>query len=186
MDARGQGRSQGDVGRWNGYRDLIAGAKYLQSRPDVDRGRIAGYGFSIGGEQLLEAAARSKAFAAVVSEGAGTRVGDEAGLSRFARIVATPTLAVMTASMTVFQNDGPPSPIEDRIGRIAPRPVFLIYADPGMGGEDLEQPKFFAAAGKPKQMWKVPGAEHTGGLEAQPKQYEQRVTSFLDHALLQR
>src|SRR4051812_9779100 len=27
VDARGQGRSQGDVGRWNGYRDVIAAAR---------------------------------------------------------------------------------------------------------------------------------------------------------------
>jgi uncharacterized protein len=184
VDARGQGRSEGDIGRWNGYRDLIAAASYLQGRPDVDPGRVGGFGFSIGGEQLLEAAARSRAFAAVVSEGAGSQVGKEPGLTGIAKVLAAPALAVMTASMTVFQNDGPPSPIEQRIGRIAPRPVFLIYADPGMGGESDLQPTFFAAAGKPKELWKVPGAEHTGGLDAQPAEYERRVTGFLDRALL--
>ncbi len=185
VDARGQGRSQGDVGRWNGYRDVIAAAEYLQHRPDVDPGRVAGYGFSIGGEQLLEAAARSEAISAVVSEGAGSRVGSEVG-SGIGQVLTAPTLAVMTAAMTVYQNDGPPPPIETRIGKIAPRPVFLIYADPGMGDEQPLQPRFFAAAGEPKQMWKVPGAEHTGGLEAQPAAYESRVVGFLDHALLQR
>ena len=75
VDPRGQGRSQGDINRWAGEHDLIAAAEYLQGRPEVDPGKIAGMGFSIGGEQLLEAAARSKAFAAVVSEGAGGRVG---------------------------------------------------------------------------------------------------------------
>jgi uncharacterized protein len=93
---------------------------------------------------------------------------------------------VMMAAMTVFQNDDRPPPIEDRIGRIAPRPVFLIYADPGLGGELQQQPRYFAAAGEPKQIWKVPGAGHTGGIDAQPDTYERRVTAFLNQALLER
>ena len=64
-------------------------------------------------------------------------------------------------------------------------PVFLIYAAPGMGGEDVRQPKYFAAAGEPKQLWKVPGAEHTGGIDARPAEYERRVIGFLDRALLE-
>jgi fermentation-respiration switch protein FrsA (DUF1100 family) len=93
-------------------------------------------------------------------------------------------MAVMTAAMTVFQNHGPPPPIVDRIGLIAPRPVLLIYADPGQGGESVRQPKYYAAAGEPKQIWKVPGAEHTGGIDALPQDYERRIVGFLDDALL--
>ena len=183
LDPRGQGGSEGDTVRWQGDRDLIAGAKYLQSRPDVDDARIAGFGSSVGGEQLLEAAAQSTAFRAVVSEGAGERVG-EMDASGFEQVTATPLMAIMTAAVTVFGNDGPPPPIVDRIGKIAPRPVFLIYAVPGMGGEDYRQPQYYAAAGEPKQMWKVPGASHTGGIDAQPAEFERRVIDFLDRSLL--
>ena len=183
LDPRGQGGSEGDIVRWQGDRDLNAGAKYLQSRPDVDDARIAGFGSSVGGEQLLEAAAQSTAFRAVVSEGAGERVG-EMDASGFEKVTATPLMAIMTAAVTVFGNDGPPPAIVDRIGRIAPRPVFLIYAEPGMGGEDYRQPQYYAAAGEPKQMWKVPGASHTGGIDAQPAEFERRVIEFLDRALL--
>ena len=91
---------------------------------------------------------------------------------------------MLTAATAVFSNQGPPPPIVDRIGRIAPRPVLLIYADPGMGGEQIRQPKYYAAAGEPKAIWKVPGAEHTGGVDAQPAEYEPRVTEFFDRALL--
>ena len=62
--------------------------------------------------------------------------------------------------------------------------MFLIYAVPGIGEEDIRQPKFYAAAGEPKAMWRVPGSDHTGGFEAQPAEYEQRVIAFLDDALL--
>jgi pimeloyl-ACP methyl ester carboxylesterase len=183
LDPRGQGGSEGDTVRWQGDKDLIAGAEWLQRRSDVDPSRIAGFGSSVGGEQLLEAAAQSDAFAAVVSEGAGERVG-EMDASGWEKVTSTPLMKVMTAATTVFGNDGPPPPIVDRIGLIAPRPVFLIYAAPGMGGEDYRQPQYYAAAGEPKQMWKVPGSGHTGGLEAQPAEFERRVVAFLDAALL--
>lgn len=182
LNPRGQGTSEGDTVRWAGDRDLIAGAEYLKTRPDVDDERIGGFGFSVGGEILIEAAAQSADFKAIVSEGAGYPAGevDLTGADRIFR----PTWAALGAAVAVFSNQGPPPKIVDRIGEIAPRSVFLIWADPGMGGEDVRQPKYYAAAGRPKQIWKVPGAEHTGGLKAQPTEYERRVVDFYDRALL--
>jgi pimeloyl-ACP methyl ester carboxylesterase len=188
LEPRGQGSSQGDNVRWAGDRDLQAASEYLQARADVDPERIGAIGFSIGGEILLEAAAKSPAIKAVVSEGAGARVGelDADAVSAAERLLYAPVMAVMTAAATVFQNHGPPPPIGDRIGLIAPRPVFLIYAVPGAGQEDVRQPKYFAAAGEPKEIWLVPGSDHTGGIDAQPAEYERRVIGFFDRALLDR
>ena len=186
LDPRGQGRSGGDNVRWAGDRDLIAAAEYLQARPDVDPKRVAGFGSSVGGEILLEAAAQSDAFAAVVSEGAGLRIGEGADLMKGIERLATPSFTVLTLATTLFSNHAPPPPLAERIGQIAPRPVFLIYADPGMGGEAERQPGYYAAAREPKQMWKVPGASHTGGIDAQPAEFERRVIGFLDGALAAR
>ena len=119
----------------------------------------------------------------MVSEGAGERVG-EVDASGVDRILTAPAMTVMTAAMTVFSNHGPPPPIVDRIGRITPRPLFLLYAEPGIGGEAKRQPKYYAAAGEPKELWKVPASEHTGGIDAAPAEYERRVIEFLDRALL--
>ncbi len=183
LEARGQGTSEGDAVRWAGDRDLLAGADYLRDRPDVDPGRIGAMGFSVGGEALLEAAAQSSAIGAVVSEGAGARVGevDVTGPSRW---LLAPSQGLMTAATTVFGNHRPPPPIVERIGLIAPRPVLLIYAEPGIGQEHTRQPTYFDAAGAPKQLWRVPGATHTGGLSAAPAAYESRVVGFFDRALL--
>lgn len=185
LDPRGQGRSEGDLVRWAGDRDLAAGARFLQGRSDVDPDRIGGFGSSVGGEILLVAAAQSDAFRAVVSEGAGFPLGD-ADVDGVEGVVFAPLQVVMRSAATVFANHGPPPPIVDRIGEIAPRSVFLIYTEPGMGGEDVRQPKYFAAAREPKQLWKVPGAEHTGGIDARPAEYEQRVVGFFDRMLLQK
>ena len=183
LDPRGQGGSEGDTVRWAGDQDVLAGAAYLQQRPDVDADRVGALGFSIGGEMLLRAAARSETIQAVVSEGAGERVG-ETDVSGIARLLVDPSQAVMTAATTVFSNHKPPPPIVNRIGAIAPRPVLLIYADPGIGGESTRQPMYYSAAGQPKSIWKVPGADHTGGIDAEPVEYERRVVDFLDAALL--
>jgi pimeloyl-ACP methyl ester carboxylesterase len=183
LDPRGQGKSGGDNVRWDGDRDLIAAAEYLQRRPDVDDDRVAGFGSSVGGEILIEAAAQSDAFAAIVSEGAGLRIGESTDVLTGAGKLLTPSFWVLSAATSVFSNQGPPPPLADRIGLIAPRPVFLIYTDPGQGGEKQRQPDYYAAAGEPKQMWKVPGASHTGGIDAHPAEFEQRVVGFLDDAL---
>ncbi|HEU6443875.1 MAG TPA: CocE/NonD family hydrolase [Gaiellaceae bacterium] len=182
LTPRGQGSSEGDTVRWAGDRDLHGGLDYLRRRPDVDPDRIGAIGFSIGGEMLLEAAAQSNGFKAVISEGAGSRVGDE-DLSGPGRLTGEPMLAMMTAAVTVFGNHGPPPPIVDRIGRISPTPLFLIHAPIGIGGESTRQPKYYAAAGNPKASWEVSGSKHTGGFEAQPKEYERRVIAFFDAAL---
>jgi hypothetical protein len=75
FDRRGEGLSDGEPNLlgWGGDEDLKAAAEYLASRPDVEPGRIGGIGLSVGGELLIEAAAESDSFAAIVSEGAGAR-----------------------------------------------------------------------------------------------------------------
>ena len=90
----------------------------------------------------------------------------------------------MTPGVALFSNDAPPPSLEDLIGRIAPRPVFLIYAVPGQGGEAELSETFYDAAREPKTIWRVPGSGHTGGIEARPQEYERRVVGFFDHALL--
>jgi fermentation-respiration switch protein FrsA (DUF1100 family) len=62
--------------------------------------------------------------------------------------------------------------------------VFFIYAVPGQGGEAELTEVFYDAAREPKAIWRVPDAEHTGGIEAQPSEYERRVAGFFDEALL--
>ena len=67
--------------------------------------------------------------------------------------------------------------------RITPRPIFLIYAEHGAGGEDLNE-SFYRAAGEPKQLWRIDGAGHTGGYQTDPRGCERRVVAFRDGTLL--
>jgi len=186
FDRRGEGESDGDPNAlgWAGVRDLNAAVEFLRRRSDVDPNRIGGIGLSVGGELLLQAAAESDAFKAVVTEGAGIRSIREALMtSGSQKWFAAPVWAGTTAATAVFSNTLPPPNLRSLVSRIAPRPVFFIFATKGQGGEQLTA-DFYEAAREPKELWEIPDAGHTGGITARPAEYERRVIGFFDDALL--
>ena len=187
LDMRGYGEAEGDANAygWGASRDIDAGISYLRSRTDVKAGRIGGPGLSVGGEQMIEAAARDPRLKAVVSEGAGERSVRESLLRGPRGYFALPAMAVQTAAIAVLSGDALPPSLEQLVVEVAPRPVFLIFSSNGGGGEELN-PVYFAAAGQPKELWEVPGAGHTAGISGHPQEYERRVTQFFDSWLLDR
>src|SRR5919204_173800 len=186
FDRRGEGESDGDPNAfgWGAAKDVIAAVAFLQRRADVDRDRIGGIGLSVGGETLLQAAAESDGLKAVVADGAGSRsIREDLARPGSGKWGEIPTTLVMTAGTMLFSNHAPPPNLKSLVGRIAPRPLFLIY-----GAQDQDNvrdlaPVYYAAAGAPKQLWRVPGAGHTGGVDAHPKEYERRIIEFFDRAL---
>jgi fermentation-respiration switch protein FrsA (DUF1100 family) len=184
LDARGYDGSQGDpnVFGWDDANDIDAAVTWLQHRPDVQGGRIGGIGFSVGGEMMLQAAASNKGLRAVVSEGAGFRSVREDVQRGPQGWFTLPQAAVQTAAITVLSGTPPPPPLKDLVPRIAPRPVFLIFAGHGAGGEEFN-PDLYDAAGSPKRLWKIPEASHVGGFRARPHEYKQRVVGFFNRAL---
>jgi hypothetical protein len=93
-----------------------------------------------------------------------------------------PLDAVQTAAVAVLSGEPPPPSLADVTPRIAPRPILLVYAGEGAGGEDL-QPRYYRAARGPSQLWLIEDAGHTGGFAAAPREYERRVVGFFDAAL---
>jgi fermentation-respiration switch protein FrsA (DUF1100 family) len=190
FDRRGEGESEGDpnIFGWKGERDIRAAVDFLRSRPDVDAERIGGIGLSVGGEMMIEAGGESDGLAAIVSEGAGIRSIEEARAipDTRRRLEALLAHAVVTPAVAVFSNSLAPASLEDLSARISPTPILFIYAVPGQGGEAELTETFYAAAREPKELWLVPGAGHTGGIEARPEEYERRVVGFFDDALLER
>ena len=185
LDARGYDGSAGDPNLfgWEGAKDVDAAVAWLQKRPDVGDGRIGGIGFSVGGEAMLQAAASNTGIRAVVSEGAGARSVREDLIRGPRGWLAIPEAAVQTAAIAVLSQTAPPPSLKDLVPRIAPRPVFLIYAGRGGGGEELN-PDYYAAAVQPKSLWKIDEAAHVGGYAARPQEYERRVVGFFDRALV--
>ena len=188
FDARGHGRSGGramDFG-WYGDADIAAAVTFLQAQPDVDDGRIAAVGMSMGGEEAIGAAAGDPRIKAVVAEGATNRgAGDKAWLSdeyglRGALQEGVERLVYGAADLLTAAS--PPVTLHDAVAASAPRPVLLIaggaMADEATAGRYIQ-------SGSPSTvaLWEVAGAGHTGALHADPNGWEQRVASFLGAAL---
>ncbi|MGZ8620957.1 MAG: alpha/beta hydrolase, partial [Actinomycetota bacterium] len=186
-DQRGWGASEGDPNAygWRGSHDVAAAVDFLSSRPEVDPGRIGGLGLSVGGEMMITAAAESQGLAAVVSEGAGERsVREFVEGASGSDWLSLPTYAGLTSALTVFSNGGPPPNLADLTGRIAPRPLMLIYGENGQALERVLNLIYAAEAGEPTTLWEVPGSGHAAGMSARPREYERRVVGFFDGALL--
>jgi uncharacterized protein len=187
LDRRGEGDSHGDYNArgWGGEPDLEAAISYLAGRDDVDSQRIGGLGLSVGGELLIQTAARDGRLAAVVSEGAGNQsLADQMQTPDAPKAVRwLSPMTIETAAGIVLSNRRPPVGLATAIRRIAPRPVLLITG--GRGNPDEALNGVYQAAGGPTvSLWEIPGAGHTGGIAAEPGDYERRVVAFFDSALL--
>jgi fermentation-respiration switch protein FrsA (DUF1100 family) len=171
---------------WGGEKDIIAAVDWLKHRPDVDPDRIGGIGLSVGGELMLEAAAKDPDLAAVVSDGAGARhVREEKeALPGVEFWAMSPALALLNVSVAVFADAAPPESLFDLVPRIAPRPLLFIYAPDGGNATEVLTPDFARIAGPNASLWTVPDAPHIKAIETAPAEYERRVIGFLDDALL--
>jgi fermentation-respiration switch protein FrsA (DUF1100 family) len=187
LDMRGYGASEGAPNSygWGATADIDAAVEFLQDQPGVEPGRIGALGLSVGGEVLLEAAAENSDLRAVVADGAGERSVRETLLYGPAAVLVLPQMAIQTAAVSILSGQPPPPSLGDVVESITPGATFLIEAENGAGGEDLN-PEYFERAGDPKQIWEVPGAGHTDGLDARPAEYERRVVAFFNQYLKRR
>jgi dienelactone hydrolase len=187
FDRRGEGRSEGKPNSWGwrGTKDIAAAIRYLERRPDVDPHRIGGIGLSVGGEMMLEEAARNHKLAAVVSEGAGARTLSEdlerEDVSGLDKVLGPIAAGVKTASVAVFANSSPPANLKSLTPKIE-APVLLIAAPNSPAGEKLNR-IYARAAGDNVALWEVPEAGHMGAIKERPAEYERRVVGFFDEAL---
>jgi pimeloyl-ACP methyl ester carboxylesterase len=183
LDNPGNGGSEGHS---NGLGDnaqagLDAGIDYLTRRPEVDPKRIAGFGVSLGGEVLLEAAARDHRLAAVVSDGA-TRPMDANEVEHPGAVERAAGWLTMQ-SVRAISGMEPSRSLVGIVPRIAPRPVLLVAG----GGFPAEIPasRLYRDAGGPNvELWELPDTGHTAGLRKHPAAYERRTIGFLDRALV--
>jgi pimeloyl-ACP methyl ester carboxylesterase len=182
LDNPGNGESDGHSSGLgdNAQPAIAAGLDYLETRPDVDPERIAGFGLSLGGEVLLDAAAHDRRLAAVVSDGAARPVdGDKAnpkggleGALGWLTMHSVRAISGMKTSPSLL----------GMMPRIAPRPVLLV-AGGGFPDEIPASRLYRDAGGATVQLWELPDTGHTAGLRTHPAAYERRTVRFLDRAL---
>jgi fermentation-respiration switch protein FrsA (DUF1100 family) len=184
---RGHADSQGtrtSLGPWE-VEDLRSAIRFLKSvKPEASR-RLGIYGFSLGAAVAIVGAGRYGELEAVVAECPFSRISRT--VRHFARIFyGIPnwpfmSIAVALASLRLGLRLGDFSPVRE-IGRIAPRPLFLIHS-----GRDLRMPSqeardLWQAAREPKEQWIVPDADHGEAWLVAKGEYERRLVSFFRKA----
>ncbi len=187
-DPRGHGASSGramDFG-WAGDEDVTAAVTFTSAQPGVRS--VGALGLSMGGEQVLGAAAGDPRIAAIVAEGAtnrvaadlawlperyGTRGGLQLGLEHAKQAI--------TGLLTPYSA---PGGLQESLSAIGDRPVLLITA--GQRPDELYAATYHAAGSPTVEIWAVEGAGHVGALATDPGAWEQRVVGFFEEALLDR
>jgi uncharacterized protein len=182
LDNPGNGESDGHS---NGLGDnaqpaIAAGIDYLARRPDVNPDRIAGFGLSLGGEVLLDAAAHDHRLAAVVSDGA-TRPMDGDKANPKGTVEGALAWLTMRSVRAISGMKTSPSLIP-MMAKIAPRPVLLV-AGGGFPDEIKASRLYRDAGGSTVELWELPDTGHTAGLRTHRAAYERRTVGFLDRAL---
>ncbi|MBI2855926.1 MAG: alpha/beta hydrolase [Chloroflexi bacterium] len=189
FDMRSKGESEGDAVTLGYYeRDDVKGAvDYLKSRPDVNSDALGVLGVSMGGATAILAAAEIPELKAVVSESAFKSV-DSAIASSFEHFIHLP--AFPFAPITVFIIEQRLGLSTDQVvpevavGRISPRPLFLIHGQDDVTIRPEDARALFAAAGEPKEgLWLIPGSGHAEGAEVALEEYSKRVVDFFDRYL---
>lgn len=183
FDHRSHGESEGDytsVG-FHERKDAEAAIAWLKKhRPRLAK-HMGAFGLSMGGAVVIMTMPSHPEIKAAVIESAFPDYRNV--IRRFAwnkyRVPYFPilTLVFIALRWRLGKEVDRSSPIRF-IGKIAPRPIFLIG-----GSEDTLMPEvdiraLFAKAKKPKQLWMVPGAAHAQCHKTAEKEYETRVIEF--------
>jgi uncharacterized protein len=187
FDWRAHGQSEGKVvtlGFSERY-DLIAAVQFAKAQGAE---RVGVLGFSMGGTVAIATAAvyedinaivADSPFVTIVSAVAGGLIerglheGLSYGLARLLLITAC-----LRTQFDLFEID-----LARWIGRVAPRPLLLMFGEHDVIVPHAEMDLVFARAGEPKEIWRVPQATHRTLQDHQPEEYHRRIVEFFTQHL---
>ncbi len=176
FDYEGYGASEGHPTPARTIADGIASVRYAKSRLRTPGTGVGVFGQSLGGAVAIVVAAQEPAVRGAVIESAfsGYRAMGADVLKRHIW-----TWPFMVAIPFLGAADDP----QRMIGRISPRPVFLIHGDQDSIVPLRMSEILLARAKDPKELWVVPGAGHLLCHRVARSAYERRVTDFFDRIL---
>jgi pimeloyl-ACP methyl ester carboxylesterase len=168
-------------------RDLDNALEFLKkTKPDASR-RLAIYGHSLGAAVAIVGAAQHPELEAVAAESPFIRTRDT--VTRFAKVFyGIPKfpfmyLALFLSQLRLWVSLWNFSPI-DHVGRIAPRPFFVIHAERDLRMPTSDMNQLMAAAKDPKEMWTAAGADHGEPWLVAKEEYEKRLVEFFRKVFL--
>lgn len=163
--------------------DLAAMLAFARAQPGVRW--VGALGFSAGGTAVLIGSARLPEIRAVLAEGNYANLQDEmlaAGAYLPALEWQLHHSALLSYALVTGIWPGTVSPV-DALPRLAPRPVLLIHG--ALEIQRSQGERQYAAAGEPRELWVVPGAQHGTYLYAAPREYPCRILAFFQQAYRQ-
>lgn len=185
IDMRGHGQS-GDAHfsfGLNERRDIEGAVDWLEQQ-GFQPGSIGVLGVSLGAASSIGAAADDPDIGALVADSSYAAVypiiqHEWGTVSHLPDIFLPSTLLV---GRLMLGADIAASRPVDEVGRIAPRPVLIIH---GTGDQLIpeEHARQLKAAGPSAELWEVPGAEHAGSYDMDPRAYTERVATFFEQHL---
>jgi hypothetical protein len=182
LDWRGHGESGGrsmEFG-WGAEADVSAAVSFVLDRPGVTRG-VGVLGLSMGGEVGLTATALDHRIEAAIVEGASARTWADARLEPDPHPVGYANSWLTFVLVGILAPEERPLPLVDLVTRID-APVLMIAGAPS--NEQKLDPVYGDAAPRALNLWSLPDTPHTQGLRTHPVEYERRVISLFDQALL--
>jgi fermentation-respiration switch protein FrsA (DUF1100 family) len=180
-DFRAHGRSGGDFSTLGYYEqfDVEAALDYARAQPGVKH--VGAWGGSMGGATVILTAARRPEIEAVVSDSAFPTLVD--AFEYNSSVPVFQQLIRFFAELQIGISMDKVRPV-DEIGKISPRPVFIIDGWDGSAIAMNSPYRLYAAAREPKQLWVEAGVPHLNMYAMYKEQYTQKVIGFFETYLL--
>jgi uncharacterized protein len=185
FDWPGLGESEGPILWGVTARDaLTAAIEWVSASAGVDRNRIGGLGFSIGGFVLTQVAATDRRLRAIALESTPSSFDAYVAVHYTAWHFVSEWPARWALRGTDLLSIGE-SPIR-LIGNISPRPLLIIgeTSDPEVPISMTQA--LYGSAHEPKSLWLIHGAQHGGYAQVAGAEYGRRLQSFFEDNLLGR
>jgi len=143
---------------------------------------IIALGFSMGGAVSILAAAETKAIAAVVADSVFPSL--EQAVERRGKLLFGPLCPLIQPPVRrVWRRLHQAEPADvspaSAIAALSPRPVLVVYCERDIYLDERDVRSLYECAGDPREFWRVPHAIHMGAVRRSPREYMDRVLSFL-------
>jgi fermentation-respiration switch protein FrsA (DUF1100 family) len=180
-DARAHGESGGEVSTI-GYLEVLdvkAALEYVLAQPDVKH--VGAWGGSMGAATIIRAAAEFPQIQAVFADSSYTSLDDEINYLVPYPLINPLTKFIATAETGLSLDQV--APLDD-IGKISPRPVYIVQGLADTVAPPDTGEKLYNAAHEPRFLWEKENVPHMQMYEDNPRRYQKRMVAFFDEWLL--
>ncbi len=180
-DARAHGESDGNISTI-GYLEVLdvkAALDYALIQPNVEH--VGAWGGSMGGATLIRATAQFPEIEALFVDSSFDSLDSE-----FDFLIPYPFINPLAKFITRVEtgiNLDKVNPL-DEIGKISPRPVYIVHSTADTVASPIAGERLFNAAKEPLFLWLENNAAHLAIYLENPRRYQRRLTDFFNEWLI--